>query len=187
VFLNNVLDVCKIFAPQFSYSGMTVLDATAGNGHDTLLLSRLAGKEGRVIAMDVQEAAIDSTRSLLAAEAEFDNVELVLDSHANAASYLHEQNLQLAVFNLGYLPGGDKSITTNGDDVIKALDTLLPKLLSGGAIFVTVYPGYLPGQKEACALEEYFSKLPQKQFSVMKSLFVNQKNSPPQFFIINKR
>jgi ubiquinone/menaquinone biosynthesis C-methylase UbiE len=185
--LNNVLEVNQIFLPQFSFDGMVALDATAGNGHDTLLLSRLAGKAGRVIAMDVQEAAIDSTRSLLAAEAEFNNVELVLDSHANAVSYLNGQNLQLAVFNLGYLPGGDKNITTNAEDVITALNDLFPVLLPGGAVFVTVYPGHLPGQKEACLLEEYFSRLPQKQYSVLKSFFINQKNNPPQFFIINKR
>ena len=185
--LNNVLEVNQIFLPQFSFDGMVALDATAGNGHDTLLLSTLAGKEGRVIAMDVQSAALDNTKALLEKESKFNNVKLVLDSHANALSYLNGQNLQLAVFNLGYLPGGDKSITTNAEDVIAALNDLFPVLLSGGAVFVTVYPGHLPGQKEACLLEEYFSRLPQKQYSVMKSLFVNQKNSPPQFFIINKR
>lgn len=185
--LNNVLEVNQIFLPQFSFDGMVALDATAGNGHDTLLLSTLAGKEGRVIAMDVQSAALDNTKALLEKESKFNNVKLVLDSHANALSYLNGQNLQLAVFNLGYLPGGDKSITTNAEDVIAALNDLFPVLLSGGAVFVTVYPGHLPGQKEACLLEEYFSRLPQKQYSVLKSFFINQKNNPPQFFIINKR
>lgn len=187
MFLNNVLEVSRIFLPQFSFPGMVAVDATAGNGHDTLLLSRLAGENGTVISMDIQEAALNNTKELLDKEAEFNNVRLVLDSHANVKSYLDGQNLQLAVFNLGYLPGGDKSITTNANEVIKSLEDLLPLLVSGAAVFVTVYPGHLPGQKEAVALEEYFSNLPQKQFSVMKSLFINQKNSPPQFFIINKR
>ena len=78
--LNNVLEVNQIFLPQFSFDGMVALDATAGNGHDTLLLSTLAGKEGRVIAMDVQSAALDNTKALLEKESKFNNVKLVLDS-----------------------------------------------------------------------------------------------------------
>lgn len=187
MFLNNVLEVNQIFLPLFSFPGMIAVDATAGNGHDTLQLSRLAGENGTVIAMDIQQTALDNTKQLLDKEAEFDNVKLILDSHANIAFYLEQRKLQLAVFNLGYLPGGDKSITTNADEVIKALDDLLPFLLSGAAVFITVYPGHLPGQTESCILEEYFSHLPQKQYSVMKNSFINQKNSPPQFFIINKR
>lgn len=187
MFLNNVLEVSQIFLPQFSFSGMVAVDATAGNGHDTLLLSRLAGENGFVIAMDIQETALNTTKILLDKEAEFDNVKLVLDSHANIASYLDGRKLQMAVFNLGYLPGGDKSITTNANEVIKALNNLFPFLLSGAVVFVTVYPGHLPGEKEACILEEYFAHLPQKQYSVMKNSFINQKNSPPQLFVINKR
>lgn len=185
--LNNALEINRIFLPMFSFPGMTALDATAGNGHDTLQLSRLSGENGCVIAMDVQEVALANTKKLLDEKAEFDNVRLVLDSHVNAASYVHGKDLQLAVFNLGYLPGGNKNITTNADDIIDSLSSLFPVLLPGGAVFVTVYPGHLPGQKEAASLETYFSQLSQKEFSVMKSLFVNQKNSPPQFFIISKR
>lgn len=185
--LNTVLEINKIFLPLFSFPGMTALDATAGNGYDTLQLSRLSGENGCVVAMDVQETALVNTRKLLDEKAEFDNVQLVLDSHVNATSYLCGKDLQLAVFNLGYLPGGNKNITTNADDVINSLNSLFPALLPGGAVFVTVYPGHLPGQKEAGLLEKYFSQLPQKEFSVMKSLFVNQKNSPPQFFVISKR
>lgn len=187
MFLNNVLEVSQIFLPKFSFSGMTALDATAGNGYDTLQLSLLAGKNGTVIAMDIQEAALANTKKLLSEEAEFDNVRLVLDSHANAASYLAGKKLQLAVFNLGYLPGGNKNITTNAKGVIDSLNGLFPILQPGGAVFVTVYPGHLPGREEADLLENYFSQLPQQEFSVMKSLFINQKNSPPQFFIISKR
>lgn len=187
MFLNNVLEVNRIFLPMFSFPGMTALDATAGNGYDTLQLSRLSGENGCVVAMDVQETALANTKKLLDEKAEFDNIQLVLDSHVNAVSYLHDKDLQLAVFNLGYLPGGDKNITTNAGDVIESLNGLFPVLQPGGAVFVTVYPGHLPGQKEASLLEDYFTCLPQKEFSVMKSLFVNQKNSPPQFFIINKR
>lgn len=187
MFLNNVLEVSQVFLPKFSFSGMTALDATAGNGHDTLLLSRLSGENGCVVAMDVQEAALVNTKKLLSENAEFDNVRLVLDSHANAVSYLCGKELQLAVFNLGYLPGGNKNITTNAEDVIDSLNGLFTILQPGGAVFVTVYPGHLPGREEADLLEKYFSQLPQREFSVMKSLFVNQKNSPPQFFIISKR
>lgn len=47
--------------------GGLYLDATCGNGHDTLFLCSVAGENGRVIGLDIQPQAAANTNALLAA------------------------------------------------------------------------------------------------------------------------
>ena len=44
--------------------GSRVVDATAGNGHDTFFLSNLVGETGKVFSYDIQEVAINNTKLL---------------------------------------------------------------------------------------------------------------------------
>ena len=88
--------------------GDLCIDATMGNGHDTLFLSQLAGPSGCVLAFDIQQAALDSTKALLQEHEHLAPVQLLLDSHAHMSSYADPGTVSCIVFNLGYLPSGDR-------------------------------------------------------------------------------
>ena len=81
----NTLDVVHDFLRRQVKPGAVCIDATAGKGRDTALLCRLAGKNGRVIAFDIQEAAVEQTRALLAEQGL--TAEVVQGSHAHMARY----------------------------------------------------------------------------------------------------
>ena len=126
--------------------GETVVDATAGNGNDTLFLAELVGENGHVYAFDIQQAALDSTAKRLGELNE--RVSLILDSHENVEKYVNGQ-IGGAVFNLGYLPHSeDLSIVTKPDSTIKAIHTMLGMLKKGGIIAVSVYDGHEGGAEE---------------------------------------
>ena len=165
--------------------GGVCADFTMGNGHDTLWLSRAVGETGKVYAFDVQQAALDSTAALLKAENAPDNVTLILDSHHSAAKYIKEP-ICVGMFNLGWLPGGDKSITTLRETTLPAVETAIQLLAPGGGILLAVYPGHEEGRIEGEMITEYLSTLNRKQICCSKLQIVNSPTSP-FFFLIEKK
>lgn len=166
-------------------SGDTILDCTVGNGQDTLLLAKLVGPTGNVYGFDIQEVAINNTKKLLEETGIKTNVKLFLDSHEHIDKYIHK-NLNFIVYNLGYLPGGDKDIKTTPDSTIKSIKKALKLLKDNGVLLVTVYPGHKGGMEEKLSVEELFSNLDQKEFHVLKYEFINQINHPPILYFIEK-
>ena len=110
--------------------GDCVMDGTAGNGHDTLLLAQCVGKTGRVFAFDIQAVAIEATRARLAEHGLLPRVTLIQDGHQHAAQYIRPP-LRAAVFNFGYLPHGDKNITTLPETSVAAVQAALDLLDKG--------------------------------------------------------
>ena len=131
----NALAVAHAFLRTHVRPGAFALDATAGNGHDTLFLCRLVGAAGRVLAFDVQPQAVENTNARLRENGCGQVGRAVLDSHANLAAYAAPGSVDAAVFNLGYLPGGDHGVfTTPGVSVPAmrtALDTYDTEIASG--------------------------------------------------------
>lgn len=142
---------------RFVSLGDVVIDATSGNGHDTLFLARLVGPNGRVLAIDLQETACDNCRVRLNSEG-VENVHIVCGNHADLAQHLspdlHGQ-VSAVMFNLGYLPGGNKQIVTNPESTITALNAALMILRLGGVISIAVYRGHPGGQAEENAVNEW--------------------------------
>lgn len=173
--------------------GDTAVDATAGNGVDTLFLARLTGPGGRVHAFDIQETALAKTRERLRKElpeGEYGHVELHLMSHDNMKEALPPEaagTAGAAMFNLGYLPGADHSVITTPSSTIPALNASLELLRPGGILTVVVYPGHEGGQTEADAVERWAAALPQDRFQAMTYRFINQRNAPPYLIAVEKR
>ena len=163
--------------------GDTVIDATAGKGRDTLLLSNLVGNSGHVYAFDIQKEAIDQTSTLLS-ENNRENVSLILDSHHKMAEYV--KSAKAVIFNFGFLPGGDHNIYSHGDTSTKAIDAALSILEEDGFISICSYYGGDTGFEERDALLSYLENLDQKKYTVMLQSFHNRKNCPPLFIIIEK-
>lgn len=177
--MDKVLFFAHKIIKEHINSDSICIDATMGNGNDTLFLAQISKK---VYAFDIQEVAINKTKELCK---DYDNITYILDSHENINKYVNE-NVQAIIFNLGYLPGGNKEITTKASVVLKAIDVSLSKLDKNGVIVITLYPGCESGLKESKALEEYLNNLNQKEFEVVKYQFINQKNNPPYLLIIER-
>ena len=137
--------------------GDIVIDATAGNGHDTLFLAENVGPDGRVLAFDVQAAAIDSTRRRLVDAGMEGRVDFYQESHVGIATRAEPQSVAAVMFNLGYLPGENHDLTTSRDDTLAALDATAVVLKSGGALTVVCYPGHPAGAEEALAVEKWLA------------------------------
>ncbi|MDF1756107.1 MAG: class I SAM-dependent methyltransferase [Verrucomicrobiales bacterium] len=163
--------------------GDTVVDATVGNGHDTLFLAKLVGPEGSVLGFDIQESAIATTREKTAS---LPQVALHHAGHEEIGTYL-EDSAKAAMFNLGYLPGNEKHIITLPDSTIAALGQMAERLLPGGMITIAVYTGHPGGPEEGRAVKDWAEALDQTCFSVIEYGFVNQKNSPPSLIAIERK
>ncbi len=166
--------------------GDAVIDATLGNGHDTLALARLVGSTGRVWGFDVQESAVAHTTARLSAENLLDRCLLFQTGHENIAQIVTSP-VRYVSFNLGWLPGGDKRITTRWVTTEAALKSALTLLLPLGVCTVCAYPGHAEGDHERTALEAYLSTLRPQDFNVLHQRFLNAGPGAPECFVIQKQ
>ena len=155
----NVVALLQSVMDQEPLDGARVIDATAGNGHDTEYLARAVGPEGRVLAVDLQTAAVNATRERLAQSPELaERTEVIEGDHAALATLVpHDWRdaVAFAVFNLGYLPGGGRALTTTAATSVPAAEAALQLLRPGGLLALAVYTGHAAGAAEAAALRAW--------------------------------
>lgn len=145
--------------------GDLVIDATAGNGHDTLFLAERVGPTGKVLAFDVQEAALASARERVAAAGW---VEFIHDSHAGMGNHAAAGSVAVVMFNLGYLPGENHELTTESAETLRALEVAATLLKPGGVLSVVCYPGHPSGAAEAVAVESWMTALAASGWRIAK-------------------
>lgn len=167
-------------------SSACAIDATMGGGRDTLWLCEKVGDSGRVYAFDVQEAAVLRTRALLTSEGVHNRAELILAGHEDMEKYVKEP-VDAVIFNLGRLPGGDKSVTTRVETTLLAAEAGTRLLKPSGLMTICVYPGHDEGARELHALVEWASLLDPARFDVILKKYMNQQNDPPQLIAVRKR
>lgn len=165
--------------------GDMVVDATCGNGYDTIFLAQLVGDEGSVLALDIQAVAIENTHTRLTELGLIHRVQLINASHAYLDEYLPNQ-ISAAMFNLGYLPGGNHQITTSGPETTTAIEHCIKRLRPGGLITIVAYPGHPGGREEKKYVKDFLSQLEQKEYETWQLNFINQRNQPPCLFVVSK-
>jgi 16S rRNA C1402 N4-methylase RsmH len=152
--------------------GILAIDATAGNGFDTLFLATLVGQRGLVVAVDRQSSAIESTRVRLEENQLLERAKLIVGCHSHLREYLNDPEwvyhadsvkddglgIDIAMFNLGYLPLGDKSIITHSETTLQALDQVMELLRSDGILSVISYPGHDGGNEEHRSVCDWFQR-----------------------------
>ena len=186
-YFNNVLNINKILLQNVISKNSIVVDATMGNGFDALFLADLVGAQGEVYAFDIQEVAVHNTKELLASK-NVNNCKLLQSSHECILHHIPpEKTIAAVLFNLGFLPGGDKTICTNYQTVCATLEKLLESEQFQGIISITCYPGHAQGKEELRLVAEYARRLNQKKYNCMHIKALNQKNEPPQLILIEKR
>ncbi|WP_141905343.1 class I SAM-dependent methyltransferase [Lysinibacillus sp. Y5S-8] len=183
--LQRVLQYAQQLLKDSIDEGDTVVDATAGNGHDTLFLAQLVGDNGQVYAFDVQKEAVDATLLRLLDHG-LEHRALVLNKgHEDVAQYVYKP-VAAAIFNLGYLPGSNHDIITKPATTTQAIEDLLKLLKVGGLIVLVIYHGHPGGKEERDTVMDYVSRLPQKHVHVLKYEFLNQQNDPPFVIALEK-
>ena len=172
-------------------AGDTVIDATVGNGHDTLFLASLVGEHGGVIGFDIQEQAIAATEQrLLDAGVKLDHVALHQASHAAMRELVPvEQTRRIAsvMFNLGYLPGADKSLITQVKVTLDAIEQAAELLKSGGVLSVMCYPGHPGGDTEAAEVKKWLKALPKNEFTVSHYVREGHRQNSPFLLVAHKK
>jgi SAM-dependent methyltransferase len=161
--LRGPVPLSHLFLHSFVQSGQFAIDATCGNGHDTLLLARLVGENGHVWGFDIQQKALAETGQRVADAGLSCSVTLLHTGHEELAR-LVAVPVQVVLFNLGYLPGGDRAIITLPDTTASALKQALQLLAPGGIVLVTVYPGHSGGSEEQSTVEEWAAGLEPRKY-----------------------
>ncbi|MFH1693911.1 MAG: class I SAM-dependent methyltransferase [Bacillota bacterium] len=177
---NLILHTAHLILRDNINPGDIMIDATMGNGNDTVFLAQHAQY---VYAFDIQERALIETQKKLDKK-KFQNVKLILDSHENIFKYV--SHFKGVVFNLGYLPNADKTITTKQDITLKTIETLLPALKVDSFILIVVYTGHDEGMFESIVLNESLKNLDQSIYKVLRIDLPFQDNQPPYIFFIHK-
>jgi len=180
------LDLAHLFWEKWVAPGYTVVDATCGNGQDTYFLATLLQGVGRLFAYDIQQSALESTQRRLQhlSDKERSIITLELKSHATFdLDYAH-----LIVYNLGYLPGGDHSLTTLTTTTLESVQQALTLIVPGGAISITCYPGHAEGAAEKKALFSFLSTLDSDEWNIshhhpLKRHFERNQDLPSLIFL----
>ncbi len=189
-------EIAHMLVERVVKTGDLVVDATTGNGHDTLFLANLVGSTGRVIGLDIQESAIQSTHRLVA---NLNQVRLVHDGHENMTAVVQDSikdpsdnhssdcssGLAAVMFNLGYLPGGSKNITTQTETTLSALDQALALLRSGGLVTLVLYPGHAGGAEESSAVRAHVDNLG-PGFSIARYHRIKSRKPAPELLAIER-
>ncbi|MFW6035607.1 MAG: class I SAM-dependent methyltransferase [Halothermotrichaceae bacterium] len=166
--------------------GDKVIDATSGNGHDTVFLADLVGKEGYVWAFDIQKEAIANTKEQIVEKKYQDRVKIIKDNHKNVKKYI-ESSVSGILFNLGYLPRGDKNKPTTAADTLQAVKKGIELLKTGGILVLVCYTEHSGGKEEFNTVHNYLKELKQDEFNVLHYHFLNQLKTPPQVLGAIKR
>lgn len=177
----DLLDLHKHFILTHLKEGDIAVDFTMGNGHDTEFLSKTVGEFGHVYAFDIQDQALASTEERLKSTGCPQNYTLILDSHHNVKKYV-DVPIKAGMFNLGYLPGSDKSITTMRSTTLPAIEAAISLMAPDAIIIVAIYPGHPEGEAEGQEICEYLSGLSRYKVCATQIRILNSKTSP--FFIL---
>lgn len=187
----SILTQAQLLVLDTLREGAAAIDATVGNGVDTLFLARAVGPKGKVFAFDIQSEAIEAARARFARECTDDSgVSWQLRSHAEMAEAIPAEwhgRVGAVLFNLGYLPGGDPTVITRMESTLPALEASLRMLRSRGVLAIVVYPGHPGGDEEAAAVERWASELPPSEFQTVKYQFLNPLQPPPYLIGVSKR
>ncbi len=205
--IQSTTELALHIARPYIREGKAVVDATCGNGHDTVALAKAvfpdygdgtAASENnqecpttpRLVAVDIQQRAIAATAGLLMEEgfrAQLDagSIRLIRDSHENMEDYVNEACL--IMFNLGYLPGGDKELTTCTESTIKAIRKAAGMLTKGGLLSVAMYSGHPEGAKEKAEVLAFARGLDSKIYHAAYVNMLNQANNPPELLLITRK
>ncbi|WP_320171811.1 class I SAM-dependent methyltransferase [Maridesulfovibrio sp.] len=186
---SNILSFAKSILSDALESGGIAVDATVGNGYDTVFLSRSVGSCGHVFGFDIQEEAIAQTESRLEEECTAANWTLFKAGHENMLEYIPEEfhgRVGVIMFNLGFLPGSDKSVITKPETTIAAVRSSLSLLSVGGVLCIAIYAGHPGGDDEDSEVRQFCRSLDYHSYRVVQSEMINKPGHPIRVVFVFK-
>jgi len=181
----NAVLLAQNFVAEVLHDGCLAVDATSGNGNDTLFLAGRVGASGKVYSFDIQPAALDVTGTRLKEAGLQDRVVLIRAGHESMDLHLTEP-VNAFLFNLGYLPGGNHAVSTRPDTTVTALNTAVKLLKPGGRMAVVVYTGHSGALDESRAVQNMAGSLDPLVFGVLKVQFANRPEHAPYLILIER-
>lgn len=181
----SAVEWARVFIRPALGQNSRAVDATAGNGHDTLFLAREVGPDGHVYALDIQDEAILNTSRRLAGEGIQDRVSVIRGGHQDLGRLVKEQ-VDAVMFNLGYLPGSDRSVKTRPETTREGIMAALNLLKPGGRLSVVVYTGHPGAEKEAETVARLLAGLNLDHFNVQKLSFWNSRTHSPELYFVTR-
>ena len=183
--LRNARHLAADYMSRTIREGDTVVDATMGNGKDTLFLAELVGESGRVHAFDVQPEAVERTRERVIEAGIDGRVSLHLAGHETMKEHV-APGVQAIMFNLGWLPGAQHIVTTKTNTTLEAVKAAADLLLPGGIMTICIYPGHEEGTRELAALLDWASGLDVRTYNVLHHHFICASPNTPRLILIQK-
>lgn len=177
-YVGDISNISHYIVSEFLENKNIAIDATLGNGYDTDFLSK---KFIKVYSFEIQEEAC-----IKYSEKKAENVTIINDSHHLLKKYVTEQ-VDCIMYNLGFLPGGDKEITTKSDTSLKSISEGLELLNNGGYMTICLYKGHTEGKEEENVIIPYLKKLPKSKFGVMYHEFLNRSEEAPVLIVVEKK
>ncbi len=185
----SVVQFAHTLIRQCSNSARFALDATAGQGFDTLFLADLVGEDGRVLALDIQQEALDKTMMELQRHSLEQRVLLERRSHDELDEILPRiafPKLDLVMYNLGYLPGSDKLCTTQAHSTIESLKQASRYMIAGSVLSVCVYRAHAGAEDEYEQLLLWLQTLDPTMFRVQQYRALLSPKAPECFIVVKK-
>ncbi len=182
--LKNAVELSHFYLKQIIAEGSFAVDATCGNGGDTVFLANLVGESGMVFGFDIQTEAIENTTVRLENNKLSHRVRLFLDGHEHMEHYLTDKMADAFLFNLGYLPKGDHSLHTKPDTTILAIQTALKHLKQEGIVAISIYHGGDSGYEERDRVLSFLKKLDKHTYNVIIHEYTNKPYDPPILAVI---
>lgn len=188
--LSNSIQIVHCLLKEVLSDAQIIVDATAGNGYDTLFLAQNASTKTHIYAFDIQKQAIFNAKEMIlnnehSLKIPLNNIQFINDSHERIDEYVSDF-IDVAIFNLGYLPGGNHEYTTKNDITMKTLQRFINKLKINGHLAIVMYPGHEEGLKEYQAIELWAKDLMKKSFTVGWYKMVNHNFNAPTLCWIEK-
>ncbi len=186
----SLVQQAHIALAEIIHQGDVVIDATVGNGHDTLFLAQCIGEHGTVYGFDIQEAALDEAYRRLMEAGLASRASLYHAGHEAMAMVLPESirgRVKAVMFNLGYLPGGDKQRTTQIATTLTALEQAREMLAPGGTISLLAYTGHPGGREEAEAVKAWATSLSPDYYALSVVIPEGVSGSAPEWVLVSRR
>ncbi|MGL4345512.1 MAG: tRNA (mnm(5)s(2)U34)-methyltransferase [Cellulosilyticaceae bacterium] len=164
-----------------SRSHLVAMDGTLGKGADMAFLCGLE-QVAEVWGFDIQQEAIAMSKEHVG-EWDDKDVHYVRDSHHHVDQYI-QKPIDIAMFNLGYLPTGDKAIVTHSETTLVAIEKVMGQLAEGGIMTILTYPGHEEGMNEHCQITQFLGQITQKRYEIFRISKQNVKRPCPEIFVI---
>ena len=167
------------------YDGAIAVDATVGNGYDTLFLAQAVGPTGQVIGFDIQKTALNNASELLRFAGTANRVRLILSCHSALATYMpRNRPISGAMFNLGFLPRGDRRIATRPETTLPALGAIFRVLDSAGRMSILAYRAHKGGEEEYQAVRQYLRDRIPSGWEAVEVTGEGAPESAPRLFLL---